>query len=619
MIRNTMVAVSLLTLLLSASGWAQPLERSPEVAQSQNLTSTSPVSLPYKEAGLSERQAAAVLLRRFTFGPRPGEVEQVVEMGLHNWLDQQLSGQSQDADLEARLSNYPAVGMSTVQQRQRYYFYGKIQEFARNVGLFPPKDGTEMETQDYNTALNAYRAKQGYYTVDELYDEARSSKMLRAIYSKNQLREVLVDFWFNHFNVNAIDGNVRFQVMDYENRALRPFALGKFESLVQATAKHPAMLYYLNNAQSYATPGVATTLESCMESIEADVRDQWRQGQPGKRKSGGGLNENYARELLELHTLGVDGGYTQKDVTELARVLTGWGVVYPDTVGDYLRHQLEGKERLGYRWMGDFAFRADLHDATPKRVLDFECPANGGIEEGEQAITYLSHHPSAARFVCRKLARRFVNDEPSSALVETLSQSFRQSDGDISEVLRCLVRQPEFWKESSQLAKVRTPFEYAVAIFRSTGAEVQPSRALFSWLTRLGAPLYECAPPTGYPDLGPAWLSPGLMVNRMNFAQNVIFGRIQGVEVPVDRNCPPELDDQGAEVFLAQRYLPEVASAKDELAKAIPTIHDPGDGYVDPRKWFDNPSPTRFESKKSLAWRKRLVATALTTPFFQRR
>jgi uncharacterized protein (DUF1800 family) len=600
---------------LTVSGWSEP--SSPQTSTAA-ATATSN-RLPYQQAGLSDRQAAALLLRRLTFGPRPGDIEELLKIGIEPWLEAQLQGKLADPELADRLESYPALALSTGDQRSQYINYGQLVNFGKMAGVLRPENPTDEQQQEYNKELTDYRKKHSIKLLDDLFDELRSQKLVRGIYARNQLREVLVDFWFNHFNVNANEGNVRQNALDYEEQALRPHALGRFSQLLAATSKHPAMLYYLNNAQSYATPGVETKLELSLSAIDDESRDEWRTGQPGKRKSGGGLNENYAREILELHTLGVDGGYTQKDVTELARVLTGWGVLYPETGNFKLRRQVDGKEKLGYQWKGDFLFRADLHDATPKKVLDIEIPAGGGVEEGERVIAYLAEQKATARFVSRKLAQRFVSDQPSDALVDLMANRFLDSKGDIPSVLREMLANQEFWSQGQQLVKLRSPFEMVCAVLRASKAEVKPTRNLIDWVSRLGEPLYQCAPPTGYPERSQAWVSPGMMVNRLNFVQAAVQGRVQGVTVPVDEICPASLSPQESADVLCQTFLPELELAPQSLSKITAIIQEPGDGYGEPRNWFQPTTPQRFETKRSLAWRKRMVAATLSCPDFQRR
>jgi uncharacterized protein (DUF1800 family) len=612
---NRSCIAALAIFCLTASCWSEPSSVTVSAAPVKAAAS----GFPYQQAGLSERQAAALLLRRLTFGPRPGDIDDLLKVGLDAWIEQQLQGNQSDPELAERLEACPALSLNVGAQRGRYINYGDLMAVGKMGGVLRPENPTDEQQQEYNKELYEYRQKHDIKLVDDLFDELRSQKLARGIYAKNQLREVLVDFWFNHFNVSANEGNVRQNAMDYEERALRPNALGHFSQLLAATSKHPAMLYYLNNAQSYATPGVETKLELCLAAFDDESRDEWRQGQPGKRKSGGGLNENYARELLELHTLGVDGGYTQQDVTELARVLSGWGVLYPETGNFRLRRQVDGKEQLGYRWQGDFLFRSDLHDATAKKVLGLNIPAGGGLEEGEAVIAYLAEQKATATFVCRKLAQRFVSDQPSDALVEALANRFMESKGDIPSVLREMLANQEFWSQGQQLAKLRSPFEMVCAVLRASKAEVKPSRNLMDWVSRLGEPLYQCAPPTGYPERSQFWVTPGMMVNRLNFVQALVQGRVQGVTIPVDELCPASLTTEESADVLCKTLLPEVELAPQSLAKITAIIQEPGDGYGEPRKWFQPTQPQLFETKRSLAWRKRMVAATLSCPDFQRR
>jgi uncharacterized protein (DUF1800 family) len=341
--------------------------------------------------------------------------------------------------------------------------------------------------------------------------EVSEQKLLRAIYSERQLEEVLVDFWFNHFNVDARKGPVRFMLAEYEREAIRPHVLGRFRDLLGATAKSPAMLFYLDNWMSAAP-------ESARGPTASRLVPRPRQGrvplfgQAGQTPSGQvapaptrapangrrGLNENYARELMELHTLGVDGGFTQQDVTEVARVFTGWTISQP---------------RLG----GGFVFDARLHDGGTKTVLGQSIEASG-MREGERVLDILSRHPSTARFVATKLARRFISDSPPPAIVERAAGRFRDTDGDLREVMRVIVTSPEFLSPGVYRAKVKTPLEFVVSAVRATGADIADARLLARALQGLGMPLYQCQPPTGYRDDGDAWVNSGALLARMNFA-----------------------------------------------------------------------------------------------------
>jgi uncharacterized protein (DUF1800 family) len=321
------------------------------------------------------------------------------------------------------------------------------------------------------------------------------AKLLRAIESQRQLAEVLDDFWFNHFNVFYDKGSDRFSIPDYERQAIRPNVLGKFRDLLEATAKSPAMLFYLDNFQS----------------VRADI-DANNKNRKVKR----GLNENYGRELMELHTLGVNGGYTQKDVTEVARCFTGWTLVEP---------------RRG----GGFTYNDNQHDKGEKIVLGHVIPAGGGMDDGEKVLDILATHPSTAHFISQELAQRFVADNPPDSLVQKMAATFLKTDGDIREVMRTMLTSREFWSEGAYQAKVKTPFEMVASSVRALNAQVTDAFALANQVERLGEPLYRKQEPTGYSNLNSEWVSSAALLSRMNFALQLAQNKLPGVKVDASR------------------------------------------------------------------------------------
>jgi uncharacterized protein (DUF1800 family) len=312
--------------------------------------------------------------------------------------------------------------------------------------------------------------------------------VLRAVYSERQLEEVLTDFWFNHFNVDARKGPDRLMIAEYERDAVRPRVFGRFRDLLEATAKSPAMLFYLDNWMS----------------VDPNIDEG-----PRRRR---GLNENYARELMELHTLGVDGGYTQQDVTEVARCFTGWTIDRP-------------------RENGPFRFAPRLHDFGRKVVLGHMIAAGGGESDGERVLDILASHPSTARFIATKLARRFISDTPPPAIVDRAAKRFRDTGGDLRDVVRTILTSREFLSPDAYGAKVKTPFEFVISALRATGADVGDATPIVRALQQLGMPLYQCQPPTGYKDTAEAWINTGALVDRMNFAVRLASGRLSGVSI----------------------------------------------------------------------------------------
>ena len=349
-------------------------------------------------------------------------------------------------------------------------------------------------------------------------DELMQAKLLRAIYSERQLDEVMTDFWFNHFNVFIGKGPDRYLVTSYERDVIRPHALGKFEDLLVATAKSPAMLFYLDNWLSVGPQSdVALGIRR-----NPYPRPRYRRFPPpppprqakGKGKRNSGLNENYGRELMELHTLGVNGGYTQRDVTEVARVLTGWTIDQPQKGGG-------------------FKFEEKMHEPGTKIVLGHKIKQHGE-KEGMEVLHLLAHHPSTARFISTKLAMRFVSDDPPPALVDEMAQTFLKKDGDIHEVLKTMFKSPAFWSDDVYRAKVKTPLEFVASAVRATGADVSDALPLARQLNTLGMPLYGMQPPTGYSMKSDAWVNSSALLGRMNFSLALMSGKIKGVQVNAD-------------------------------------------------------------------------------------
>jgi uncharacterized protein (DUF1800 family) len=345
-------------------------------------------------------------------------------------------------------------------------------------------------------------------------EELAMAKVTRAIYSQRQLQQIMDDFWFNHFNVFAGKGDDRWLLTSYERDVIQPHTLGKFKDLLTATAKSPAMLFYLDNFLS-ADPRAAQRA-----AAERAMRQQARWGRYGQpfpppapqgqqqKKNERGLNENYGRELMELHTLGVDGGYTQKDVTEVARCFTGWSIEKP-------------------KQDATFKFDERVHDPDPKIVLGKKIHA-GGMRDGEEVIDLLVHHPSTAKFISAKLARRFVSDNPPPALVARMAQTFQSSDGDIRAVMKTMIYSPEFWSRNAYRAKVKTPFELVVSTARALGTDVDTPMPLVQWAGRIGEPLYQCQPPTGYSDKADAWVNTGALLNRLNYSLALASNKVRG-------------------------------------------------------------------------------------------
>jgi uncharacterized protein (DUF1800 family) len=475
---------------------------------------------------LTEEQKIVHVLNRAGFGPRPGDVARVRGMGLQNYLELQLHpSRIEDSAAESKLSGFKTLTMSSFELIEQYPPRRKSANTEKKTLAEEQKDQGDVPAERPRTmVLNG---------PGRIIAELAQAKLLRAVYSERQLHEVMVDFWSNHFNVFAAKGANKWLITAYDRDVIRPHALGKFKDLLEATAKSPAMLFYLDNWMS-ADPnasldlsrlrelrsnrnrfqprrrlGVSRDLENSDPKMNSDSEAPRRQN----RKLG--LNENYARELMELHTLGVDGGYTQQDIIEVARCLTGWTISRP-------------------RQDGEFKFARMLHDDGGKTVLGHKIEAGGGIRDGERVLEILARHPSTSRFIASKLARRFVSDEPVAALVERVADVFRKTDGDIKEMLQAIFDSPEFNSPTVHRAKVKTPFELVASSIRALGGDTQGGLPLMRAVAQMGEPLYLCQPPTGYPDVAEAWVSTGALVNRLNFGLALAANRLAGTRVNLE-------------------------------------------------------------------------------------
>ena len=595
--------------------------------------------LPITE--LSPDEAILHALNRLAYGPRPGEVERVRQMGLAKWIELQLNPNSiDDKAMEARLQDYPTLRLSTAKLIDEYPQPKQAEKQAEKQAQAQTKqeqrradaaaetvsrdtqaaqgqaagggDGEatqqtaanakpemsdapapmKQEQPKGNPAANGGRKRDVLGGGDpnnvppaiaddskrpqRVVAELGMAKVTRAIYSERQLQQVMDDFWFNHFNVFAGKGEDRYYLTSYERDVIEPHALGKFKDLVTATAKSPAMLFYLDNFLS-ADPRAAQrqAAERAMRQQRRRGRFVWPPRPPANpqqaKKNERGLNENYGRELMELHTLGVDGGYTQKDVTEVARCFTGWTIDKP-------------------RQYADFKFDDKLHDPDPKIVLGKKIRA-GGMKDGEQVIDLLAHHPSTAKFISTKLARRFVSDNPPPALVNRMARAFQSSDGDIRAVLKTMIWSPEFWSRESYHAKIKTPFELVVSAVRALGTDVDTPMPLLQWVGRIGEPLYQCQPPTGYADKADAWVNTGALLNRLNYSLALAGNKMRGARTDVpsllglDSSADPKTAlDRAVQVFLGGQAGPTTV---DTLEKQLDNPQVLQAKLDDPRKQVD--------------------------------
>ncbi|HEV7504784.1 MAG TPA: DUF1800 domain-containing protein [Thermoanaerobaculia bacterium] len=525
----------------------------------------STLHLPWKAAGLTERQAAAHMLNRFAFGPRPGDVDAVAKMGVERWFERQLGGDLPDAKVEEELQPLPALHMATAEIARTYPPAGQVLRQAREAGVLPkdvaPKDLQGDDKKELRQKVMEWGRGQGYRPEKELTEQLMVQKLTRAVDSENQLSSVMTDFWFNHFNVSLTNGRARAYLLPYERDAIRPYALARFRDLLGATAKSPAMLIYLDNAQSSAPAGATTTMQDEMQRRPMRGRGRFAKvaqgGAATGKKGSKGLNENYARELMELHTLGVDGGYTQQDVVEVARAFTGWGVMPPGKNREQAENRLARAEKaggLGFHSEGEFLFRADQHDAGEKTILGTKLPAGRGIEDGEAVLDLLAAHRATAKHIASQFAVRFVSDHPPQALVDRLTDVYLKTGGDSRRLLVAIAESPEFWSKESVGAKVKSPFELAASALRATGSHLDDPKETLKWIARMGQPLYAYQAPTGYPDRADAWVNTGSLLNRMNFGLQLAAGRVKGVDLDLtalDGGHEPESREAALKTYSA--------------------------------------------------------------------
>jgi uncharacterized protein (DUF1800 family) len=553
---------------------------------------------------MEDAKRALHALNRLTFGPRPGDVQRVLAVGIEKWIDEQLHPDKiDDHALEARLAPFRTLLMDTREivenfppqqvikaiaegkqsmpsdSAQRAVYRAQLERYEQKKerkeelgGSDQAGSGNPTPSGKFTDEQRARRREERFYAdvkAEELLDlppdqrfkeilkmspeeqraflsslkgdrrdefmegmdsrqretlmalnnpqqvvtdELFQGKLLRAIYSERQLDEVMTDFWFNHFNVFIGKGADRYLLTSYERDVIRPHALGKFEDLLVATAQSPAMLFYLDNWLSVGpNSDLANGVPKHGPNRKWQRRMARRRPQQQAKGKRSGLNENYGRELMELHTVGVSGGYTQKDVTEVARTFTGWTLKQPK----------EG---------GGFIYEERMHEPGDKTVLGHRIKSGGG-KEGREVLHLLARHPATARFICTKLAMRFVSDNPPASLVDRMSQTFLKKDGDMREVLKAMLSSPEFWSPDVYRAKVKTPLEFVASAVRASGGDVADAMPLARQLQTLGMPLYGAQPPTGYSMKGDAWVSSASLLGRMNFALALTGGKLKGVRV----------------------------------------------------------------------------------------
>lgn len=563
---------------------------------------------------LNESEAILHALNRLTYGPRPGDLEAVRQIGLAKWIDLQLNPDSiNDSAVQARLEKYPTLHMSSA---KLYSEFPQPQQAAKREGISveeyrkqqqaqqqqvnkqmaaienaEQKDGLadgSAEDGAMDAGGKAKLNKQGYNGGDpnrsplEFYQQLKTpqrivvelsmAKIDRAIYSERQLYEEMAAFWFNHFNVFAGKGADRWMLTAYERDTIRPHAMGKFEDLVIATAKSPAMMFYLDNWLN-TDPEAAKKVQQAQRRGRGGfggMQQRPGQQQQQQQKREFGINENYGRELMELHTLGVDGGYTQQDVVEVAKCFTGWTIRRPQQDGE-------------------FFYNPQLHVNGAKHVLGHTIDA-GGMNDGMEVIHLLTHDPHTARHISQQIAQHFVSDNPPASLVDRMAQTFTSSDGDIKAVLHTMFYSPQFWSRDAYAVKIKSPFELVVSAARAVGANVDLPLPMMIWSARIGEPLYQCQPPTGYKDTADTWVNTGALLNRLNYSLTLAGNRLRGAHVDIAaligsdaENDPSGTLDRAIKVFLngnissqtrstleKQLYDPQVIEAKlDDPIKKI--------------------------------------------------
>ncbi|MGC1107522.1 MAG: DUF1800 domain-containing protein [Candidatus Acidiferrales bacterium] len=504
---------------------------------------------------LNEDEAILHALDRLAYGPRPGDVEHIRQMGLEKWIDEQLNFNSgDDAQLDAKLDEFKTLRMSSEELLEEY---PPPNEVAKREGMTPEEyrqkiqqqvqaKRQELRQQGEDPAQIQFETMPGPQRIQTELDLAT---MDRAIYSNRQLYEVMSNFWANHFNVNVTKGADRWLVTDYVEHTIRPRAMGKFEDLLVATAKSPAMLFYLDNwlsADPVASQQMQAELAQRRQRFEglfagATPPQPGEFPQPGEapgqqvqmppKKQERGLNENYGREVMELHTLGVNGGYTQADVIQMAECLTGWTIHEP-------------------RRDPQFFFDDRIHDQSAKTVMGKQFNY-GGMKDGLEALHMLATNPATAKHISFQLAQHFVSDNPPQALVNRMSDTFMLSGGDIRAVLKTMIYSPEFWSKATFRAKVKTPFEVAVSAARALDLQTTVSPQLVQWVGRMGEPLYQCEPPTGYADTADVWVNAGSLLNRLNFALTLATNHMPGTSTDLARLLGQDADTN-AELALSR-------------------------------------------------------------------
>lgn len=608
-----------------------------------NVVLAQKMSAATKSVSLTEDQKILHVLNRLGFGARPGDVARVKAMGLNKYIEMQLNPASLDDSIaEAKVKNLGVLNMSNDELFAKYpNGQAVLQMIARQNGLTKgdvaelrkknQAKGDEMAKPDANGTAMPNSSAQNQPNLDQMSDEERAkiqqqvaeiyrekqlgrpqqisqqlaaARIMRAVYSEKQLQEVMVDFWTNHFNVYASKAATRWFLPEYDRDIIRPNALGNFKDLLLATAKSPAMLFYLDNFQSIApnagqnngnanrqrlqqavnNPRIREQIKQRQGITDEELDQRIKKAQQNQQRQQRGINENYAREIMELHTLGVDGGYTQKDIQEIARCFTGWTIVDPRGYRRIAAAEINGNaDKRADRLMqqagipadtpsGTFYFNPRWHDTGEKTVLGQKIN-EGGINDGLKVLDILANHPSTAHFIAKKLAVKFVSDEPSEALVNRVADAFLKSKGDIKTTLRALFTDAEFYAPQNYRAKIKTPFELVVSAIRTVGADTNGA-AVQAMLNKMGEPLYGYIAPTGYPDKAEDWVNTGALLERINFSIALASNRIPGTRVNLaNLNAPNKqqiLDKAVAEILDGEIAPATKATLLKQLDQPLP-------------------------------------------------
>lgn len=574
---------------------------------------------------LTEEQKILHVLNRLGFGARPGDVQRVKSIGLQKYIDQQLDPSSIDDEVaENKVKGLDLFGMETSDIFAKYpnpasllrMLEGNPQQQAAQQNA--EQDMTDKERQERQQKLRELYVKYDLSPASQILPQIVANRVLRAVYSERQLQEAMVDFWQNHFNVFAGKGAVRWYIPSYERDVLRKNALGNFKDLLVGTAQHPAMLFFLDNFESVspnvAIPGNNQNAQRLQQMIRSgrelppQARERLKQ-QLGvsdaqldqrlkemrenaqlpaqQQRQRRGLNENYARELMELHTLGVDGGYTQKDIVEVAKCFSGWTIADPRGYRRAAANEIKGTEDRRVQRLqrqagvpddvdsGEFYFNDRWHEKGPKTVLG-QTISEGGMKDGLKVLDILVKQPATAKFIARKLAVKFVSDKPSEALVDRVAEAFSRSSGDIKSTLKALFTDKEFFAPENYRAKIKTPFELAVSSIRALGAQTNSGPQFLAMLNKLGEVPYGYQAPTGYPDTAEDWVNTGALLERLNFAVAFASNRIPGTRVDLQAYDPKDkakiLDRAIAEILDGEISAATRITLVKQLEQPLPEV-----------------------------------------------